>query len=411
MIWAGLLHIYQPPHWDARVIDRVVRESYRPIVDILRRNPGVRITLNINASLTEQLAQLGYLDVINGLREVAERGQIEFTGSAKYHPILPLIPANEIRRQIELNTETNRALFGKCYSPKGFFPPEMAVNLDVVALLVELGFNWVALDEVASVERADGSTWGTIAPFNFTALLRNRQISDYLSFVAPADRPQDFFNEFARTNDPDGILITSFDGENLGHHRPGTDRLWEKIVTDPTVTALTYSELLDRPMSAHAITLRPSSWSTRDEDLKRGLAFPLWQNPDNQIHELQWSLTHLAIDAVTNSERRGDPAFTSARLLLDEALASDQYWWASATPWWSVEIVTGGAKRFIKIIESLTSLPETERREALQLADAISRLARQWQNDGTARQRREQYLKTTQAVQYLGGDRIDAGRA
>ena len=411
MIWAGLLHIYQPPHWDARVIDRVVRESYRPIVDILKRNPGVRITLNINASLTEQLAQLGYQYVISGLREVAERGQIEFTGSAKYHPILPLIPANEVRRQIELNTETNRALFGKCYAPVGFFPPEMAINLDVVALLVELGFRWVALDEVVSAEKADGSTWGTIAPFDLTAILRNRRMSDYLSFVAPADNPQDFFSEFGKTEDSKALLITSFDGENLGHHRPGTDHLWEKIVTDPSVKTLTYSQLLDLPGPARAITLRPSSWSTRDEDLKHGAAFPLWQNPDNQLHSLQWSLTHLTIDAVSNSDRRGDTGYASARLLLDEALASDQYWWASATPWWSVEIVTGGAERFVKIIDSLVSLPEAERREAHQLAGAITRLARQWQDDGTAQVRREQYLKAAQTVHYLGGDRIDASRA
>ena len=34
----------------------------------------------------------GYGDIIEGITMLASRNQIDFTGSAKFHPLLPLIP-------------------------------------------------------------------------------------------------------------------------------------------------------------------------------------------------------------------------------------------------------------------------------------------------------------------------------
>ena len=100
--FAFLWHIYQPPVQIAPVIKQIVNESYRPIIAALRDHPEARITLNINATLTEQLQDYGYTDIIEGLATLASRGQIEFTSSGKYHPLLPLIPEPEILRQIKL---------------------------------------------------------------------------------------------------------------------------------------------------------------------------------------------------------------------------------------------------------------------------------------------------------------------
>jgi len=59
-----LLHIYQPPIQIPPVIKQIVNESYRPIMDALRDHPEAKITLNINGTLTEQLNDYGYTDLI-----------------------------------------------------------------------------------------------------------------------------------------------------------------------------------------------------------------------------------------------------------------------------------------------------------------------------------------------------------
>ena len=411
MNWAILLHIYQPPHWDPRIIGRVVEESYRPILDILTVNPKIRLTLNINASLTEQLAALGYQDVIEHIKKLAEAGQIEFTGSAKYHPILPLLPLDEAERQIKLNSETNRAVFGPVYKPRGFFPPELAVNQTVVDLVKRLGYQWIALDEISASGRiglVDFAKGYRLKSGGLASVFRNRQISDYLSFVAPPDNPSAFFDSLPVPLPKDFCLVTAFDGENLGHHRPGTDRLWGQLVTDPRVTTLNFSQLVDERGSVEDIELTASSWSTRESDLERQSPFPLWRDADNPIHALQWSLTDLVINAFRRLDRKQSAALAETRHFLDEALSSDQYWWASATPWWSVEIVTQGACRLEAVLEKLGEAPAGVRAKAKRLADSIVAQTREWQENGEAQRRREKFFRESQQVKYLGGQRIDA---
>ena len=140
MYWSNFLHIYQPPTQTEDIVVKVTNESYREIIQVLEAHPHSKITLNINAVLTEQLSRYGLNDVIFSLRRLAENGQIEFTGSAIYHPVLPLIPKEEMIRQIKLNTEVNRRYFGDIYNPKGFFPPEMCYSYEVAQVVANLGF-------------------------------------------------------------------------------------------------------------------------------------------------------------------------------------------------------------------------------------------------------------------------------
>ena len=148
--FAFLLHIYQPPVQIPPVIRQIARESYIPILETLKENTKAKITLNINGTLTEQLHDFGYDQIIQSITSLASNQQIEFTGSAKFHPLLPLIPEPEIKRQITLNNETNQHFFGDWYQPKGFFPPEMAFSEEVLSSLHDMGFEWVILSGIAN---------------------------------------------------------------------------------------------------------------------------------------------------------------------------------------------------------------------------------------------------------------------
>ncbi|MBI3385129.1 hypothetical protein HY030_02985, partial [Candidatus Gottesmanbacteria bacterium] len=149
MLWAPFFHIYQPPDQNLDILERIVNESYRPLISDWLANPGAKATININACLTELMVENKYLDVIFGLKKLLERKQIEITASAKYHPFLPILPRSEIIRQIELNEETNRQVFGSFYNPQGFFPPEMGYSREVGDVVREMGYEWIILDEIA----------------------------------------------------------------------------------------------------------------------------------------------------------------------------------------------------------------------------------------------------------------------
>ena len=151
--WAQLLHFYQPPSQLPSVLEKICQESYRPLLDVFLQHPNARATVNINAVLTEMLRDHGHSDIIQRFVKLAERGQIEFTGSGKYHPILPLIPTDEARRQIELNLKTNSYFFGGVFRPVGFFPPEMAYGRAIVPAVLDSGHRWIILSGVACPSR------------------------------------------------------------------------------------------------------------------------------------------------------------------------------------------------------------------------------------------------------------------
>ncbi|MBI2940210.1 MAG: hypothetical protein HYY04_07185 [Chloroflexi bacterium] len=117
--WALLLHFYQPPTQIPSVLRRICDESYRPLLRVLRDHPRARVTVNVCGCLAEMLHDHGHADVIEGLRALAERGQVELTGTAKFHPILPLIPPTEARHQIVQNRKTNKFFFGPGPADRG----------------------------------------------------------------------------------------------------------------------------------------------------------------------------------------------------------------------------------------------------------------------------------------------------
>ena len=391
MYWANFIHIYQPPTQTEEITHRVTDECYRKLVDILLRHPQARVTLNINACLTEQLDRYGLHDVIDGLRALAGRGQVEFTGSGMYHPILPLIPIAEMRRQIELNTEVNRRYFGDLYAPRGFFPPEMCYSFETAQVVADMGFDWVIGDEIAH----DG-TLGHYRPDRlyrveglpgFHFFFRERAVSAGLTYgrFPTADSLLDFLPCRRQGRE---YLLTGTDGEIYGHHRPGQERLLEEIYDGKLLPTCTISELFDLFPDVETASPLPSSWSTWEDEMAAGAPYSHWSYPGNELQELQWELTDLVVGAFAASP--DDSVAGPARDALDQGIHSCQYWWASCRPWWDTGMIERGADLLLK---AAGVLPAETLRRAESLHERIVATARRWGESGHAHRLREEYLR------------------
>lgn len=119
---AILLHFYQPPTQLPEVTHNITKTCYRPLSRLIQKHPRARFTVNFNYSLTEQLIQKGYTDVIDCLAQAARSGHLEFTESSAYHYILPLSSPEVVLDQLERNNQGNRQNFRQEYSPKGGLP-------------------------------------------------------------------------------------------------------------------------------------------------------------------------------------------------------------------------------------------------------------------------------------------------
>jgi len=366
-----LFHIYQPPVQIPPVIKQIVNESYRPIIKALRNHPEAKITLNINGTLTEQLNDYGYIDLIEGISTLASRGQIEFTGSAKFHPLLPLIPAPEIRRQIELNNETNHRFFGNVYKTRGFFPPEMAISEEVISVVKDMGFDWMIMSGIANILPEFPTNSISKHPNGLKLIFRD----DYISIDCAFDKINNvdtFINRlYYKQSAEDMYICIGLDGETFGHHIKHAITnflipLFEALPHRKEVEICTISEIIDRFPLSGTQNPRASSWSTMHSDLLHDVPFPLWFDPNNEIHMEQHRFFMYALTLIhlsgkyrdcMNQEKKSN--FDNARNLLDRGIHSCSQWWASKRPWYSPDMILRGLNEVLMAsVNAKRSVPD-----------------------------------------------------
>lgn len=377
-----LLHIYQPPTQIPPVIKQVVKESYLPVIEALKNHPEAKITLNINGTLTEQLIDFGYEGLINDIARLASKGQIEFTGSAKYHPLLALIPEPEIIRQIELNNETNRRYFGNAYRPRGFFPPEMAISEEVLNSVKQQGFDWIIASGIANVLPEFPTTFVSQHPNGLKLLFRD----DYISVDCAFDKVNNvdaFVSRiYYKHTSEDYYVLLAMDGETFGHHVKHAIKnflipLFQAVPNRQDIKMCTISEIVDRFPLRETQQPRDSSWSTMPYDLANDVPFPLWFNPSNPLHVEQYrflmyglTLIHLASKFREEESSDNRAMFDSARNLFDRGLHSCASWWASKRPWYSPDMILRGLNEVLmSSVNAKRSVPENapEIKEAFEL--------------------------------------------
>lgn len=365
---ALFLHIYQPPTQYQETLKFITQRSYERIISNVEEFSEARLTLNINASLTQQLAEAGFQNLLSRIRALAERGQIEFSGSAAYHPILPDLPRREIIRQIKLNTEINQSLIGSVYNPTGFFPPELAYESSLGEIVERLGFRWILVDGTA-ISNYRG-------PLEFV-YRRNRSKllvflrEDDISFRIAFGRIRTLLGLVRRIGASDlgkqQYMVLAMDGETFGHYRPQLLRflrqLFRAAKKDSRLRLVTVSELVQIYSKHRSVSLASSTWGYTEE-IGGKRVWVRWRNPDNPAHLLLNELRGLAISTVAVRD-------FEARKILDRALNSDTFWWASGKPCWHPGMVERGARLLMEVVMESSGATLEQKQKARDLYSQI----------------------------------------
>lgn len=387
MKWANFLHIYQPFDQQPDILEAIVAQSYRPILENLQKNKNVHLTLNINGALLDLFDKYGYKDLINIMKEAGLEGRLEFTSSAKYHAFLPFMNKDEIIRQIKMNDETNKSYLGEAYKPQGFFPPEMAFKEELVPIIEELGFKWIILDEIAVNGKTDTVDYTKLYKIKNSSLFvyfRERRMSN-LIMSAVVRSPETLKEAMAQDLKSSRYLITAMDGETFGHHRPGLEKLLFDIFSTPEFDLVKISDLPKFYTDIVEVSPVKSTWASSPNDIEKGIQFLSWSDPENTIHKWQWELLHLVQTQVYALNKKS-AAYPIARKMMDSALASDHFWWASAKPWWSMEMIEDGAYRLLETLHAIPNVLPEILDEANRLYQNIVSRGFNWQRTGKIRE-------------------------
>lgn len=373
MLWLNFLHLYQPAVSDSYVIEEATRESYEKIIKALENNPRAKFTLNISGCLVERWQELHYFELIERIKALIAKGQVELAGSAAHHCLMPLCPKRETVRQIRDNTKILKAVFGEDLKLRGFFFPEMAYSAAAAKIVKNCGFEWMILDEISlngHLGQADFHKVYYDRNSKLKAVFRSRDFSS--TFV-----PQ-FVNRKFLYKD---LVITATDGELYGLRHKDRGNELEKALANPQIETKTISEFVDSAKAAEPAALVSSNWEADEEDIRSGNPYFLWLHRDNRIHKKLWELADLAAAAEEKYKRDSNHKWGCYHL--SRGLASCTFWWASGHDFsnifgpkaWNPDMIERGVNQLIRSVRSYaTPLSREDKIKAEQLGLAIKQM-------------------------------------
>ena len=303
----------------------------------------------------------------------AQRGGIEISTSAFYHPILPLVcdtnmgavsspglplpqsrfrHPEDAREQLQRGLDLHQQVFG--VRPKGVWPSEGSVSEEVLSIAQSLGVSWMATDEgvlgrslgVGFSRDGNGRLAPDLAEKLYTVhrfengqtemhmIFRDHTISDLIGFVysgMPAEEAaHHLINNIKHAAQPildkgkDVVMPIILDGENAWEYYPKSGReflrrFYAGLQNEPLLEAVTVSEAIARHRDFRPLTsLVPGSWIDAN--------FNVWIGApeDNR----SWDYLNRARDFYAQNSARANEQ--QRKLALEEILiaeGSDWNWW------------------------------------------------------------------------------------
>lgn len=352
MLWLNFIHLYQPANLEREKLDEAIDKSYERVLRALEAHPNLKITANITGGLLERLGtDLGRTDLLDRLKIVIKKGQLEIVGSAAYHALLPLVGSREAIYQIKEQEKLILKYLG-VKKLKGFFLPELAYSPAIAKIIKKLGYEWIIVDEITAFGYIGEAPSEIYLDKNsgLKVVVRSRAFSE--SFVP------DSISTLLEANISEP-LITATDAELYGlrHHDPQAS--FEKIIKDPRVKTSTLSKYIASKKIRGSLKLLASNWQTTESELLNDNPFALWQDPKNSIHADLWALANLAQEL--NQRFIKDQNAWWSRWHLSRGLQSCAWWWASRYDFravygplaWSPDEVERGVSELIRSVRSL----------------------------------------------------------
>lgn len=351
MLWINFLHFYQPVNTDAHIIKEATEMSYNRVIKALEENPNIKFTININGSLILRWEELGYTNLIKRINKLIKREQIDLTGTACYHPLLPLIPEKEVAQQIKENEKLLKKHFGDYFRARGFFLPEMAYSKSVAKIIKRSGYEWIILDEIAHNSELGKTETDCVYYDKSTELNIVYRSRKYSSSFVP---------ETIKKNLNKNITIVSAtDGELYGLRHIDHTGEFEKLLQTKELKTLSVSSFIKQAKTIKDTNPVNCSWDSTPEELRQNIPYALWDDPKNKIQAKLWTLANLAYK--TAEKYSNDENHYWARWHLVRGLASCTFWWASGKDFsnifgphaWNPDEIERGMNEFVRSIRAI----------------------------------------------------------
>lgn len=357
---------------DGEKAARALGDGLRALLAILEREPAQRVEVALAGAVTQALLRWGQERALQVLAERASAGQVSFLATACWGAFLPLVPAREAARQLDLNERVNRDALGEwVYRADGLFPPQLGYSRSVAELAFARGLPQILADALAwrgGAQVPRDRHFALQGHAGFHVFFVDRALSQALD--AGRLDPETIHRIVAPRRS--GYAVVRIPGRTLA---PGSGplRLLAALYgRTPTVAAL-LEEILALFPEVETVEPIACALGTEPGELASGVQFAKWSAPGNELQALLWRLAQIASDEAFRLD--GEEAGGAIRAVLDESLDCSAWRFASGKPELDPRRTAAGGLTLISALRAGGGrvLPE-RREEAEEIHERLRRL-------------------------------------
>ncbi len=217
-----VLHNHQPVGNFGFVFEDNYQKAYGPLLDALDRHPGVRLGLHYTGPLLDWF-KAERPEVIERLRALVERDQVEVLGGGYYEPVLASLREDDRVGQLTRMADEVESLVG--HRPRGAWLAERVWEPDVPRALAKAGYEYTIVDDAhfraaAIPQRLHWGPYSTDDQGFRVIVYGSEQGLRYRIPFRPVEEVIDYLREHA-TEDGRLVGMMGDDGEKFGTW-PGT---------------------------------------------------------------------------------------------------------------------------------------------------------------------------------------------
>ena len=268
-----------------RIFKKVAAKSYHPMLDLLERNmskySNFKVSLSITGTWLEQAEKWDY-SLIDQIRRLVERGQVEILGETYYHSLAFFYNRDEFEAQVKMHADKIKQVFG--VTPRVFRNTELAYNDSLGQWANQQGYKGIIAEGWDKVLgwRSPNHVYHPAGCEHTRLLLKNYRLSDDIAFRFsdrnwpewPLTVPK--YQNWVNDDCLRGNLINLFmDFETFGEHQwhdtgifDFMDKFIESWLGQYANKFVTVSEACDLSEPADEISMPETvTWADTERDL------------------------------------------------------------------------------------------------------------------------------------------------
>ena len=300
----GKDHYYYDDFANEEIIRRVSECCYLPanrlLLDMIRNSDGkFKVAFSISGLALEQL-EIYTPEVIDGFKELAETGSVEFLSETYAHSLSSLSDPIEFKNQVKMHADKIEMLFGQ--RPKVFRNTELVYSDDIALLVSGLGYKGMISEGAKHILgwKSPNYLYTSATAPNLKLLLKNYRFSDDITFrfsnytwseyPLTADK---FMNWIAATPEDEKLVNLFMGYDTLGNMQVAESGIFDffralpRFAEEKGISFATPSEVLKSFKSATPISAPyPVSWADEERDISAWLGNQLQKEAFEKLYSI-----------------------------------------------------------------------------------------------------------------------------